>query len=49
MFAYLGLPLMILDALTFSAVGSSMTVTGFGLQAYADWVKSKTRWLIVGK
>ncbi len=48
-FTYLGRPLIILDALTIPAFGTPVTVAGFGLQAYADWLKSKTRWLIVGK
>lgn len=48
-FAYLGLPLLVLDGLVAPVIGTPITVAGFGLQAYADWKIRKGRWLIIGK
>ncbi|MEY2479255.1 MAG: hypothetical protein QOI04_182 [Verrucomicrobiota bacterium] len=46
---YVGLPLIIIDALTQLPIGSSLSVFGFALQAYSDWVKSANHWMIIGR
>lgn len=44
---YLGLPLLVVDAFFGPVLGTTTTLAGFGFQAYADWQKSRHKWLIV--
>lgn len=46
---YIGLPLTIVDMLAGAVFGTPLTVAGFGLQAYSDWVKKKNRWIMIGR
>jgi len=48
-FTYIGLPLLVIDALTLPVLGTSATIAGFALQALADWQTQKGKWLIVGQ
>jgi hypothetical protein len=46
---YIGLPLMIVDMFLGPVFGTPLTITGFGLQAYSDWVKKANHWMIIGR
>jgi hypothetical protein len=46
---YIGLPLTIVDMFIGPVFGTPLTVAGFGMQAYADWVKKANRWMIIGR
>lgn len=48
-FTYLGLPLLFLDMFVAPVFGTPLTVAGFGLQSYSDWIKKKHRWTIIGR
>ena len=40
---------MFLDMFVAPVFGAPLTVAGFGLQAYSDWLKKKYRWTIIGQ
>ncbi|PKG73103.1 hypothetical protein CXF86_19375 [Shewanella sp. GutCb] len=46
---YVGVPLLALDLLLLPVFGAPVTITGFGMQAYADQMKSKNKWLLIGR
>jgi hypothetical protein len=46
---YVGLPLMIIDMFLGPVFGTPLTVAGFGLQTYSDWVKRTNRWMVIGR
>jgi hypothetical protein len=46
---YIGLPLIVVDALTQLPIGTSLSIFGFALQTYSDWVKTANRWMIIGR
>jgi hypothetical protein len=48
-FAYLGLPLVVVDQCVAPYFGALASVVGFGLQAYSDWQRWKHRWICIGK
>jgi len=48
-FVYMAIPLIILDLVIGPFFGTTLGITGFGIQAYADWLKTKNKWLLVGK
>jgi hypothetical protein len=48
-FVYVGLPLVVLDAIALPIFSAALSVAGFGVQAYADWQRRKHRWLMIGQ
>jgi len=48
-FTYVGLPLIAVDAVLGPIFGASATIAGVGVQAYADWRKSRFGWALVGR
>ena len=48
-FVYIAIPLVALDAIIGPFLGTPLSLAGFGVQAYSDWLKSKNRWLIIGR
>lgn len=48
-FVYLAIPLVAIDAIIGPFLGTPLSLAGFGIQAYSDWLKSKNRWLIIGR
>jgi hypothetical protein len=48
-FTYVGLPLIVVDAVIFPVFGAAATIGGFGVQAYADWQRAKNGWALVGR
>lgn len=48
-FVYIGIPLVALDAMIGPFLGTPLTLAGFGVQSYSDWLKSKNSWLLIGR
>jgi len=48
-FVYIAIPLVALDAVIGPFLGTPLSLAGLGVQAYSDWLKSKNRWLLVGR
>ena len=48
-FVYIAIPLVALDAIIGPFLGTPLSLAGFGVQAYSDWLKTKNKWLLVGR
>ena len=44
---YLGIPLVLVDLFLGPIFGTPVTVCGFAIQGYADWLRRKHRWMLI--